>query len=293
MKKIQRIRVCGKRGISTTLVAVIIIAIIAIAAVGGASYYYFAMSASGPEEKVSSLQFTTEPMPDVSNTTTGAMTGYLKDIGTDNLKLRMEVSLGGETFMMLIANGELKKASMWSTFSNAWVDVSDDFENQWANAKVLVDQILLGLSKGVLKEFNYTDPTTNETQTFKVAEYQVNPTLADSLFEVETIDGTEQGDASVVIWGDYADRTNERALTVYGNAENTGSKSAQNCRLEIAVVFEIDYITQIKTEFVTLGDIPSGTVKEFIATIQLPIGVNPARNLAAIAVCGLRFNRPR
>ncbi|MFH1328739.1 MAG: hypothetical protein ABIH76_07870, partial [Candidatus Bathyarchaeota archaeon] len=54
----------------------------------------------------------------------------------------------------------------------------------------------------------------------------------------------------------------------------TGTKCAQNCRVEINVVYEIDNITQTKTEFVTLGEIPSGTVKEFNATIQLPIGVH-------------------
>ena len=184
MKKMQRTKVKGKKGLSTTLAAVIIIAIIAIAAVGVVSYYSFGMPVSEAKEKVSSLQFTTEPMPDVSGTTTGAMTGYLKNIGTDNLKLRMEVTLEGEVFMMLIANGELKKASIWTTFSNAWTDVSEDFEKQWTNAKALVDQIMLGLSKVELKEFNYTDPATNSIQTFKIADYQVNPNLADSLFAV-------------------------------------------------------------------------------------------------------------
>jgi len=283
MKKMQRKKVIDKRGISTTFAAGIIIAIITIAAVGVVSYYSFGMPASEAKEKVSSLQFTTEPMPDVSGTTTGAMTGYLKDIGTDNLKLRMEVTLEGEAFMKLIANGQQNKAWIWSVFSNSWMDISNDFEKQWTNAKMLVDQVLLGLSKGTLEEFDYTDPTTNEIQTFKIAEYQVNPTIADSLFEVDTTYVAE-GYASIKIWGDYADRTNERVITVYGNAENTGTKSAQNCRLEIAVVFEIDNITQIKTEFVTLGDIPSGTVREFIATIQLPIGVNTAMTSYNISV---------
>jgi len=294
----------NKRGISTILLSVIMISIIAIASVSVVSYYYLGKSpsetvegvndsssepdASEPDEKVSSLQFTTEQLPDYSTddssffweNTTGVMTGYLKNIDTDNLKLRMEVSMEGQVFMMLIANGQQNKAWIWSVFSNSWMDISNDFETQWANAKMVADEIMLGLSKGTLDEFNYTDPATNETQTFKIAEYQVNPILEDSLFEIEstgnTTGGAEQGYASVVVWGDYADRTNERAIIVYGNAENTGTKNAQNCRLEIAVVFEIDNITQTKTEFVTLGDIPSGTVNEFIATIQLPIGVNPA-----------------
>ncbi len=274
----------NKRGMSTILLSVLLISIIAIASVGVVSYYYYGNSESEkkvndsgpePEEKVSSLQFTTEQMSDVSSNTTGSMTGYLKNIDTDNLKLRLEVSMEGQVFMMLISNGQQNKAWIWSVLSNAWIDISNDFEAQWGNAKVLVDEIMLGLSKGTLDEFNYTNPTTNETQTFKIAEYQVNPTIADSLFEIDTTDVAE-GYVSINIWGDYADRTNERAITVYGNAENTGTKSAQNCRLEIAVVFEIGNITQIKTEFVTLGDIPSGTVKEFIILFQLPIGVNPA-----------------
>ena len=240
------------------------------------------MSASEPEEKVSSLQFMTDPMPDVSGTSTGVMTGYLKDIRTDRLKLRMEVAIEGEVFMMLIANGELRKAWMWTIFSNAWVDITDDFEKQWTNAEGLVDQILLGLSKGALEEFNYTDPTTNETQTFKIVNYQVNPTLADSLFEVDstggTIDGNEQGFAQVIVSSDYADRTDETGarITVYGNAENVGNKEAKNCRLEILVTFEIDYQQQSKTEMATLGDIAAGGTKEFNVTIQLPIGSNPA-----------------
>lgn len=278
MKKMRRTRM-NKRGISTILITVILIAVIAIASVGVVGYYYFGKSASEPEKKVSSLQFTTESMPDVSGTTTGAMTGYLKNIDTDNLKLRMEVTLEGEVFMMLIANGEMKKAWIWSIFSNAWMDIPDYFENQWFNAEVMVDEILLGLSKGTLEEFNYTDPTTNETQTFKIANYQVNPTIADSLFEVDTTDVAEQGNASIVISGEYADRIDEIGnphLIVYGNAENVGNKDALNCRLEIYVTFDFDYRQQSKTEIVNLGDIPVGSSKEFNATIQLPIGADPA-----------------
>ncbi|WGM89145.1 MAG: hypothetical protein NUK63_09555 [Candidatus Bathyarchaeum tardum] len=262
----------SEKGISTTFAAAIIIAIVAIAGIGVVFFYPFEVPAAEPEPKepetVSSLQFTTEAMPDITGTTTGSMTAYMKNIGTDKLKLRYEVAIADEVFMKLIMNRELEKAWIWSSFLNVWMDASEDFQEQWVNAKEMVDAILVGFSDGVLKEFTYADPITSEIQTFKIAVYQVNPILEDSMFEAVATE--EFPLIGFSVGGHY-----DRETGIYyldGTADNMGNKDAVNCRFEVTFI-NMDTNEDLKTETVTIGNVPAGGSKPFEITSQLLSGL--------------------
>jgi len=104
--------------------------------------------------------------------TTG--TFMVKDIGTSNMKIRFEETGAGQS-MTLIINGELQQA--WGENNGVWIDMSSAFSpawDQWSQTVQTVENDLSGWTSGT-----WTSPDNTVT----ISNIQVNPSLADSLFE--------------------------------------------------------------------------------------------------------------
>lgn len=167
-----------KRGISKTLAAGIIVAIIVIAAIG---VYYFLMRAPEPEEPVypietaSSLQFTVD-WTEVNYT----FTYYLKDIDTDNVKMREESTVEGEDYVTII---NVEQESVWMHMTGEWIDLSDEFEDQYAVYNETIHGYLDRLEEWTEGDVTYTDPETGAVEIHSIL---VDPVFEDALFEVES-----------------------------------------------------------------------------------------------------------
>jgi hypothetical protein len=172
----------GKRGISTTLIAGIVVLIVVIAAIG-ISYYYFWMPDDNDEpeypiETATNLQFkvdmTYEGMTDT-------YTYYMKDMGTDNLKLREDASVVGEHFVTIIDVGE---QSAWMYAYDTWMEI--DFQENWAIYQEITEDYCDNLAEWTEGEvtYTYTDPDLGQV-TIKIYNIMVDPVLEDSLFDAE------------------------------------------------------------------------------------------------------------
>ena len=56
-----------------------------------------------------------------------------------------------------------------------------------------------------------------------------------------------------------------------GTAQNMGEKTAMNCRVEVTF-FNVDTSEVIKTEMITIGDVPAESSKTINKSIEIPNG---------------------
>jgi hypothetical protein len=173
----------GKRGISTTLIAGIIVLIVVIAAIG-VSYYYFWMPQGEPEEPEYPIETATNLQFKVDMTYEGmtdTYTYYLKDMGTDDFKLREDADVVGEHFVTVIDVGE---ESAWMYAYDTWMEM--DFQENWAIYEEITSGYIDRLAEWTEGEetYTYTDPDIGEV-TIKIYNIMVDPVLDDSLFDAE------------------------------------------------------------------------------------------------------------
>ncbi len=165
--------------------AIVVIAIVVVAVVGVGAYWFL----SNPGENggneptptptptgaadATSLQFTVDITGGASEGTTNY---YAKNIGTDDMMVRVECEYG-EMTLTYIVNGVQQKA--WSDEGSGWVDLSDTFKDQWdlwaPTYQTYADQLATWTSG----DWTYTDGDASVT----ITSIMVNPTLADSLFQ--------------------------------------------------------------------------------------------------------------
>jgi len=165
--------------------AIVVIAIVVVAVVGVGAYWYLSNAGEGDGNEptptptptgvadATSLQFTVDITGGASEGTTNY---YAKNIGTDNMMVRVECEYGGMT-LTYIVNGAEQKA--WADEGTGWVDLSDTFKDQWdlwaPTYQTYADQ----LGTWTAGDWTYTDGDASVT----ISNIMVNPTLADSLFQ--------------------------------------------------------------------------------------------------------------
>jgi hypothetical protein len=157
--------------------AIVVIAVVIVAVIGVAAYWMLSGGGTGePEptpvgiEGATSLQFTVDITGGVSEGTTHY---YAKNIGTDNMMLRVECEYG-EISLIYIVNGAQQKA--WADEGTGWVDLSDTFNEQW---DICEDEL------GTWTEGEWTY-TADDGSGVRIYDIIVDPSLEDSYFEVAT-----------------------------------------------------------------------------------------------------------
>jgi hypothetical protein len=139
----------------------------------------------GGLESATSLAFKVDV---TAEETTGTIIFKMKDIGTDDMKVRMDVTAlvnGTTQETSMIVNGELRKA--WMYENGVWTDMSDNVsEALWdtLSEPLVYENVLssfgVNLSGWTGGDYTYTDPTTGYS--FRVHDFELNPVLEDSLF---------------------------------------------------------------------------------------------------------------
>lgn len=118
-----------------------------------------------------SLQFTVEATIDGETSTT---TYYAKGIGSSEAMLRIDLDLGEAGNLIYIINGAEHKA--WMGMAGEWSEAP--FEETWDDWNALWAGYVENLA-------HWTSGTyTSEDGTVKISNITLNPTLADSLFQV-------------------------------------------------------------------------------------------------------------
>jgi hypothetical protein len=169
-------------------VAIVVIAIILIAVIGVAAYWYLGGGGAGePEptptpapgiEDATSLQYSVEI---TGGESAGTYKYIAKNIGTDDMMIRVEIPMEGMDDLVYIVNGAQQKA--WANEGTGWVDLSDSFSDQWDAWKATWDGYTGNLADWTSGEKTYTDPADGST--VRIFDIVVNPSLEDSLFEAE------------------------------------------------------------------------------------------------------------
>lgn len=164
-----------EKGIGAATAIVIII----IAAVGaGGAYIILSGGEEGGEGGEGGIGEATSLSckVDVTNETTTTATYQAKDIGSDDMKMRIEGTTAGTEFKYII-NGEEQKA--WMYAAGQWIE--HDFGGTWEMWSSTFEEYETELSGWTGGDYEYTDPTTGYS--IRIYDIQVNPTLPDSLFQ--------------------------------------------------------------------------------------------------------------
>jgi hypothetical protein len=110
--------------------------------------------------------------------TTSDFTYYAKNIGTDNMMMKMEGTVAG-TQMTMIVNGAQHKA--WVNVLGQWMDMSSQFDTYWSSLSQSWSSTSSGLGNwNGQSDYTYTDPSGQYS--VHVTNIRVNPDLADSMF---------------------------------------------------------------------------------------------------------------
>ena len=139
----------------------------------------------GNVESATSLSF------DVAGTAMGYSFSYTfkaKDLGSSNAKLRIDMTTAGTT-VGYILNGALQK--VWVSYGGTWTEVPGEFSTYWSTYDAMLSGYLTELSGWTGGDFTYNDPSSGMSVT--ISNIQVNPTLADSLFQQNTSEQNDMG----------------------------------------------------------------------------------------------------
>jgi hypothetical protein len=98
-----------------------------------------------------------------------------KDIGTQNMKVRVDMLLEGQQVAYII-NGAERKA--WAYALGQWVDMSSSFDQYWDMYSESVSDYRTRLSGWTGGDITYSMDST----TVRMYNIQLNPSLSDSLF---------------------------------------------------------------------------------------------------------------
>jgi len=158
------------KGIAPLILAIVVIVVVAVAGVGifvatrgGTS----GGGGGGNAGSATSLSF------DVTESTTSStMTFKAKDIGSTNMKMRIEGTAAGYDFVYII-NGATQTA--WMYAGGMWLDQSSTFSDMWSTWSTAFSGYQTDLG-------SWTGSGSQTIGTVTISNIQVNPTLADSLF---------------------------------------------------------------------------------------------------------------
>jgi len=158
----------------------IIVAIVVVVAVAGVGAYVVVSrggggggggGAGGDIASATSLSFNVDS---TAGGVTSTMTFKAKDIGSSNMKIRIEGTAAGQEFKYII-NGAQQK--LWIYAAGQWMDLSSSFSEYWGTW----NQAFTGYT-GSLS--GWTGGTwTSPDGTVTISDIVVNPDLSDSLFQ--------------------------------------------------------------------------------------------------------------
>jgi hypothetical protein len=157
------------KGIAPLILAIVVIVVVAVAGVG----VYVATrggtsgGGGGGAGSATSLSF---DIADTSSSST--FTLKAKDIGSTNMKMRIEGTVSGYDIIYII-NGATQ--TMWMYTSGTWLDMSSQFSSMWSTWNTAFSGYQTDLG-------SWTGSGNIVAGTVTISNIQVNPTLADSLF---------------------------------------------------------------------------------------------------------------
>jgi hypothetical protein len=165
--------------------AIIVIAVVIVAAIGAAAY--FVMSGGENEgdngdndvmvSDASSLQYSVDLSFDGESM--GIYTYSAKNIGTNDMMIRVEFSVDGEDFIYIV-NGANQEA--WGYFTEEWLDLSATFSDEWDLWSSTFEGYTDNLSDWTTGDWTYND---TDGSLVKVYDITIDPVLNDALFEPE------------------------------------------------------------------------------------------------------------
>lgn len=165
-----------RRRISPIIIAIIVI--VAIAAVGIGYIVTRGAAPSGDIETATSLSFKVDmTIMDTQST----MIFKAKDIESPNTKFRIDGTLIGEEFKLIIYTGE-EKAWMWMSLTG-WQDISATMQPYLEQYQTQFDAYKEELSDWTGGDYTYTDPTTGAI--VRIYDVVINPDLPDTLFQID------------------------------------------------------------------------------------------------------------
>ena len=184
-----------QKGISKIVIVVIIVAILAVSAIA----VYVATSGNeddsgnnnggttdnGNEETggttvdvagASSFQYTVTVDP--ADGETVEYTYMIKNVETSNLMMRIDMESSGEEIIYII-NGAQQTA--WIYSNDQWVDLSDAFPSYWDTWNSAWEGYRTNLLDWTgVGDWTYTTPNGDSVRIYDI---DINPSLADSLFQ--------------------------------------------------------------------------------------------------------------
>jgi hypothetical protein len=164
------------KGIAPLIIAVVVIVV--AAGVGVGAYVVTRGGGGGTGGGNGNIGDATSLSFDVAATVGEQSVSYTfkaKDLGSTNAKLRVDMTTAGTTIGYII-NGALQK--VWVSYGGTWTELPGEYSTQWSTWDATLsgyETSLAGWTSGT-----YTSPDGSVT----ISNVQVNPTLADSLFEV-------------------------------------------------------------------------------------------------------------
>ncbi|MDI9576673.1 MAG: hypothetical protein QM398_00875, partial [Thermoproteota archaeon] len=127
-------------------------------------------------EGASSLKFSVTITSEESGNEPMTLTYYAKNIGTQQMMLRVDMTEGSETGSYIV-NGVTKQ--YWINDGIEWTEWSEFFEEYWTESQANWAEMENDISEWG-GEGTYTDPLSGVTVT--VHDVQINPNLPDTLF---------------------------------------------------------------------------------------------------------------
>jgi len=161
----------------------ILVAVLVVILVVGVAGVYILMNqgAGGANEETvnvadaSSLQYNVDV---TSQGTTATYKYAAKGMGTSDLMLRIDIAGGEAGDWVYILNGAEQKA--WAYADGEWSEISDAFATQWDAWNPLLEGYVDNLTQwSGTGEWTYTAGTED----IRIYNIEVNPTLADSVFQ--------------------------------------------------------------------------------------------------------------
>jgi hypothetical protein len=165
----------NKKAVSWVIIGIVIVAVVVIGVVA-----YWALTSTGDGEPTPSptptpgIEDATSLQFDVS-TSEKDITLMAKNLGTSEVMLRVEESYSdGSEFIYIINQAE---QGAWANFDGSWTDVSTDFAVYWDDTwSPALDGFTTALE-------DWTGTGNYEYDSTTISNIEVNPTLADSLFQ--------------------------------------------------------------------------------------------------------------
>ena len=180
----------NERGIAAVVIVGIVIAVVAVAAGVTAAFLVLRgggegggtgggtsggeTSGSGAGNSVASASSLSFRVTSSYGGISADYTFKAKDIGSSGMKVRVEGTVAGQSFIYII-NGAQRK--VWMYAGDQWIDMSEHFSEFWDEWASSFEEYRTELS-------NWTGGTwTSPDGSVTISDIQVNPSLPDSLFQ--------------------------------------------------------------------------------------------------------------